>query len=87
MSRNLYILGTTLFVFAVICFGLMFTTGPYQIGLPGNGSLWKTIGLFLLLGSLIAVFAGVMTHMFEQVQRRELERIAREQGREERDRI
>jgi hypothetical protein len=42
MSRNLYILGGTLFVFAVICFGMMFTTGPYQIGLPGNGSLWMT---------------------------------------------
>ena len=48
MSRNLYILGGTLFVFAAICFGMMFTTGPYQIGLPGNGSLWKTIALFLL---------------------------------------
>jgi hypothetical protein len=78
MSRNLYILGTTLFVFAVISFGMTFTTGPYQIGLPGNGSLWKTISLFLLLGALFSVFAGVMTHMYEQVQRRALEREARE---------
>jgi len=78
MSRNLYILGTTLFVFAVISFAMTFTTGPYQIGLPGNGSLWKTIALFLLLGALLSVFAGVMTHMYEQVQRRALEREARE---------
>jgi hypothetical protein len=78
MSRNLYILGTTLFVFAVISFVMTFTTGPYQIGLPGNGSLWKTIALFLLLLSLISVLAGVMTHMFEQVARRAAQREARE---------
>ena len=78
MSRNLYILGTTLFIFAVISFGMTFTTGPYQIGLPGNGSLWKTIALFLLLLSLISVLAGVMTHMFEQVERRAVQRERRE---------
>ena len=81
MSRNLYVLGVTLFVFAVISFGMTFTTGPYQVGLPGNGSLWKTIALFLLLGSLFSVFAGVMTHMFEQVERRAAERAARERRR------
>jgi uncharacterized membrane protein len=74
MSKNLYILGGTLFVFAAICFGMMFTSGPYQIGLPGNGSLWKTIALFLFLLSLLSVFAGVMTNMFEQVERRNAER-------------
>lgn len=74
MSRNLYILGGTLFVFALISFGMMFTAGPYQIGLPGNGSLWKTIALFLLLLSLLSVLAGVMTNMFEQVERRAAER-------------
>ncbi len=74
MSRNLYILGTTLFVFAAISFGMTFTTGPYQIGLPANGSLWKTVAAFLLLASLLSLFAGVMTHMFEQVERRADER-------------
>lgn len=78
MSRNLYILGGTLFVFAVISFGMMFTTGPYQIGLPGNGSLWKTIALFLLLLSLLSVLSGVMTNMFEQVERRAAERERRQ---------
>jgi len=81
MSRNLYVLGATLFVFALISFGMTFTTGPYQIGLPGNGSLWKTIALFLLLGSLFSIFAGVMTHMFEQVERRAAERAARDRRR------
>ncbi len=84
MSRNLYVLGATLFVFAIISFGMTFTTGPYQIGLPGNGSLWKTIALFLLLGSLLSVFAGMMTHMFEQVERRAAERAERERGRRRR---
>ena len=84
MSRNLYILGATLFVFALISFGMTFTTGPYQIGLPGTGSLWKTVGLFLLLGSLFSVFAGVMTHMFEQVERRARERSERERARRRR---
>jgi hypothetical protein len=78
MSRNLYILGATLFFFAMISFGMMFTTGPYQIGLPGNGSLWKTIALFLLVGALLSALAGIMTHMFEQVDRRAQERAARE---------
>jgi hypothetical protein len=74
MSRNLYILGGTLFVFAMTSFGMMFTTGSYQMGLPGNGSLWKVIALFLLLLSLLSVFVGVMTNMFEQVERRRVER-------------
>jgi len=78
MSRNLYILGTTLLVFALISFAMTFTTGPYQMGLPGNGSLWKTIALFLLLGALFSVFAGVMTHMYEQVKQRAQEREARQ---------
>jgi hypothetical protein len=81
MSRNLYILGTTLFVFAVVSFAMTFTTGSYQIGLPGNGSLWKTIALFLLLGSLLAIFGGVMSQMFEQVERRTAAREARRRRR------
>jgi len=80
MSRNLYVLGATLFIFSVISFGMTFTTGPYQIGLPGNGSLWKTIALFLLMGSLFSVFAGVMSHLYEQVERRTREREARERA-------
>jgi hypothetical protein len=74
MSRNLYVLGTTLFIFAAISFGMTFTTSAYQVALPANGSLWKTVASFLLLASLLSIFAGVMTHMFEQVERRSAER-------------
>ena len=46
-----------------------------QPGLPGNGSLWRTTALFLFLGAVVAAFAGVMTAMFEQVERRNRERL------------
>jgi hypothetical protein len=45
-----------------------------QPDLPGNGSLWKTTSLFLFLGAVVAGFAGVMTALFEQVERRNEER-------------
>jgi uncharacterized membrane protein len=81
MSRNLYILAGTILGLAIICFGMTFATGSYQMGLSGNGSLWKTIGLFLMLLSLLAVFAAVMMNMFEQVERRAQERARREKKR------
>jgi hypothetical protein len=74
MSRNLYILGATLLLFSLISCAMTFASGPYQIGLPGNGSLWKMISLFLLVVALIAIFGGVMSQMFEQVERRAEER-------------
>jgi hypothetical protein len=43
-----------------------------------NGSVWKTIGLVLLLASLISALAGILTTMFEQVERRSEERMRRE---------
>ncbi len=70
MSRNLYILAATLLLFSLVSCGMMFTENAMQPGLPGNGSLWKTSGLFLLLGAVIAAFTGVMTALFEQVERR-----------------
>jgi len=74
MARNLYILAGTLLLFALVCFGMMFVGSQYQQGLPGNGTLWKTLSLFMLLGGLIVAFLGVMTAMFEQVDRRARER-------------
>lgn len=74
MARNLYILAATLILFSLISCGMMFTSGEFQQGMPGNGSLWKTISLFLLLAGLIVAFLGVMTNMFEQVDRRAEER-------------
>jgi hypothetical protein len=78
MSRNLYILAATLLLFSIVSCAMVATVGANQPGLPGNGSLWKTTGLFLLVGALVAAFGGVMTAMFEQVERRNEERERRE---------
>jgi membrane protein implicated in regulation of membrane protease activity len=78
MARNLYILAATLLLFALVSCGMMFVGSHVQPGLPGNGSLWKTIALFLTLGGLLVAFLGVMTAMFEQVDRRAEERRQRE---------
>jgi hypothetical protein len=41
-----------------------------QPGLPANASLWRTVALFLLLAGLAAALVGVLSHLFEQVDRR-----------------
>ncbi|MFY9939882.1 MAG: hypothetical protein WAK33_23560 [Silvibacterium sp.] len=81
MARNLYILAATLLLFALVSCGMTLLSPTLQPGLPGNGSLWKTTGLFLLLGGLIVGLLGVMTAMFEQVDRRADERRQRERAR------
>lgn len=70
MSRNLYILAGSLLLFSLISCGISLVPSGSQPGLPGNGSLWKTTGLFMFLGALVSAFGGVMTAMFEQVERR-----------------
>lgn len=74
MARNLYILAATLLLFGLVSCAMTFVGDRFQQGLPGNGSLWKTTALFLTLGGLIAALLGVMTAMFEQVDRRTHER-------------
>jgi hypothetical protein len=81
MARNLYILASTLLLFAMISCGMMLASGHFQPGMPENGSLWKTIALFLMLGGLIIALLGMMTAMFEQVDRRAEERRLRERAR------
>jgi hypothetical protein len=81
MARNLYILAGTLLLFSLVSCGMMFVGSQYQQGLPGNGTIWKTLSLFLLLGGLIVAFLGVMTAMFEQVDRRARERQMRARSR------
>ncbi len=78
MSRNFYILAATLLLFSILSCGMMFTENAMQPGLPGNGSLWKTTSLFLFLGAVVAAFAGVMTALFEQVERRNQGRLDEE---------
>jgi len=70
MSRNFYILAATLAFFALISAGMSLAPSSFQPGLPANASLWRTVALFLLLASLASALAAVMSHLFEQVDRR-----------------
>jgi hypothetical protein len=70
MSRNFYILAATLGLFAVLSAGMSLVPSSFQPGLPANGSLWRTAAIFLMLLGLGAALIGVMSHLFEQVDRR-----------------
>jgi len=70
MSRNLYILAVTLGLFALISAAMSLIPSSFQPGLPTNGSLWRTVALFLVLAGLAFALLGVMSHLFEQVDRR-----------------
>ncbi len=74
MSRNLAILAASLLFFTLVSCGMSLVPSSSQPGLPGNGSLWKTMGLFLFVCSLLSGLGAVMTAMFEQVERRNRER-------------
>ena len=74
MARNLYILAGVLLLFAGFSFIMALTSGRMQPALPANGTLWKTTALFLTVGGLVVALLGVMTAMFEQVDRRTEER-------------
>jgi hypothetical protein len=77
-SRNLYLVAASLLLFSVVSCGISFMPNPLQPGLPVNGSQWKMTGLVLLLISLLSALAGILTAMFEQVERRSEERMRRE---------
>jgi hypothetical protein len=70
MSRNFYILAAVLGFFALISVAMSLVPSSYQPGLPANASLWRTVTLVLVLFSLGAALVGVMSHLFEQVDRR-----------------
>jgi fatty acid desaturase len=70
MSRNFYILAATLVLFALVSAGMSLVPSGFQPGLPANGSLWRTVALILMLAGLASALAGVMSHLFEQVDRR-----------------
>ncbi|MGC2618728.1 MAG: hypothetical protein WA414_06760 [Acidobacteriaceae bacterium] len=70
MARNLYILAGTLLLFAALSFGMAMTASRFQPALPASGTLWKTTALFLMFGGLVVAFLGVMTDLFEQIDRR-----------------
>jgi uncharacterized membrane protein YedE/YeeE len=87
MSRNFYILAAVLGFFAIISGAMSLVPSSYQPGLPANASLWRTVALVLVLFGLGAALIGVMSHLFEQVDRRseqarQAERRRRREGRD-----
>jgi hypothetical protein len=70
MGRNLYILAATLFVLALVCCGLAYTNIAQQPGSPGDVSLWRTMGLALIVIALVVALAGILSSLFEQAERR-----------------
>ena len=70
MSRNFYILAATLGFFALVSAGVSLVPSSFQPGLPANASLWRSVALVMLLFGLGAALIGVMSHLFEQVDRR-----------------
>jgi hypothetical protein len=70
MSRNFYILAAVLALFALLSAGMSLIPSTFQPGLPENGGLWRTIFLVLLLAALTSALIGVMSNLFEQVDRR-----------------
>jgi fatty acid desaturase len=87
MSRNFYILAATLLFFAILSAGMSLVPSSFQPGLPANASLWRAVALFLLLFGLGSALIGVMTHLFEQVDRRseEARQAARRKNRGEKN--
>jgi fatty acid desaturase len=87
MSRNFYILAATLGLFALISAAMAMVPSSFQPGLPANASLWRTVALLLLLAGLASALVGVMSHLFEQVDRRseEARQAARRKNRGEKN--
>jgi F0F1-type ATP synthase membrane subunit c/vacuolar-type H+-ATPase subunit K len=70
MGRNLYILAASLLVFALISCGVAYTNIAHKPGSPGDASLWRTMGLVLLLIALLVGLAGILSSLFAQAERR-----------------
>jgi fatty acid desaturase len=70
MSRNFYILAAALGLFALLSGAMSLVPSSFQPGLPANASLWRTVAMVLLLFALASALVGVMSHLFEQVDRR-----------------
>jgi hypothetical protein len=87
MSRNFYILAATLGFFALVAGVMSLLPSSLQPGLPTNGTLWRTLALILLLAGLASALIGVMSNLFEQVDRHSEEerRAARRKRRSERN--
>ncbi len=71
MGRNLFILAGTLVLFSLISCGIAYTNIAQQPGSPGDVSLWRTMGLGLLVIGLFVALAGILSSLFEQAERRD----------------
>lgn len=69
MSRNFYILAASLAFFALLSAGMSLIPSSFQPELPANGQLWRTVFLVLMLCALVSALIGVMSNLFEQVDR------------------
>jgi hypothetical protein len=78
MSRNLYLLSAALIVFALASFGMSWTHGANEPGLPGEAQMWRMMALALFVMGAVACFSGTVTNLFEQASRRHEERERRE---------
>jgi hypothetical protein len=70
MSRNFYILAATFLLFTLIAGAMTLVPSSFQPQLPANGTLWRTIALIFLLLSLASALVGMLSNLFEQVDRR-----------------
>src|ERR1700712_3691970 len=70
MGRNLFILATSLTLFALISCGVAYSNIAQQPGSPGDASLWRTMGLVLFVIALLVALAGIFSSLFEQAERR-----------------
>lgn len=70
LSRNLYILAGTLLFFSLLSYAVAFTGLAHEPGAPADATLWRTIGIFMLLLALFVALLGVLQSMFEQADRR-----------------
>jgi hypothetical protein len=70
LSRNLYILAGTLLMFSVLSYVVAVTGLAHEQGAPSDASLWRTIGIVLMLIALVVALMGVLQSMFEQADRR-----------------
>ena len=70
LSRNLYILSGTMVLFATISYLVSVTGLAHEPGAPSDASLWRTIGIVMLLIGLVVALLGVLQSMFEQADRR-----------------
>lgn len=73
-GKSLYLLAGTLGFFAVVSFVLAISGMAQEPGAPSESSLWRVLGLFLVVGALIVLLIAVLQTMFAQAERRERER-------------